>query len=81
MDVLFPDRAGDNLHGSRAVVAPSPCLDSAQATAASREQRRMPSEKTFGCERVAEMTRRVQHHFDNPLDVAVGGHEGADVHP
>src|SRR5436305_3438746 len=41
----------------------------------------MPGEQPFGGQRLVEPTRGVEHHLDDPLDMAVGRLEGADVHP
>ena len=40
----------------------------------------MPGEQPLGRERLVVVARGVEHHFDDALDVAVRGLEGADVH-
>ena len=80
MDVLLSNRPGDDLHRPGAVVAPGPSPDLGHAAAPGGKQRGMPCEQPFGRERLVIVARGVEHHFDDALDVAVRGLEGADVH-
>jgi hypothetical protein len=36
-----------------------------------RKEVRVPVEQPFRCQRLAEFLRRVQHHFDNAIDVSI----------
>src|SRR3546814_1882895 len=60
-----PDRTGDNLHRPIGVVTPGSGLDLVQPRVAGREQRRLPAEQAFPCERRIIMCRRVEHHLDD----------------
>ena len=80
MDVLLSNRAGHDLHRSCAAVSPGPCPNFCHAAAAGGKQRGMPCEQAFGGERLVIVARSIKHHFDDTLNVAVRGPEGADVH-
>src|SRR6185312_16276069 len=41
----------------------------------------MPAEQALGCKRFGVFFGRVEHHFDDALDVAVGRSESADIDP
>ncbi len=52
MDAFTPDRAGDDLHRSGAVIAPGGHADLTHDAAARREQRRVPSTQPLGIQRL-----------------------------
>src|SRR6202043_2817391 len=80
MDMFLPDRAGDDRHRARAVVAPSPCPNPRHATTPGGEQGRMPREEPCGGEGLVIAPRHIKHHLDPTLDLAVGALEPADLH-
>ena len=80
MHFLAAYRARDNLHRTCAVIAPRSDDDLAHAAASGRKQRRVPREKPLFGQGLQVAARRVEHHFDNALDIAIGGNQPADVH-
>src|ERR1700676_1139818 len=79
MDVLFPDRARDNFHRAGAVFTPSAYRDFVHAAATERKQECVPRKKPFCGKWLIVVARSIEHHFNDSLDVAIGGLECADV--
>ena len=80
MDALLADRAGHNLHRAGAVVTPGPYPDFASCRCARSETGTHATKEPFGGERLLIVARRVEHHFNDALDIAVCGLECADIH-
>jgi len=40
----------------------------------------LPGKQPVFCERLRIITRCIQHHLDNAFDIAVGGHQSANIH-
>jgi hypothetical protein len=80
MHPLAADGTGDYLHRVGLLVAPSPDRDSPHLAAAGREQRRVPVVQSVCGKWLVVAPRRVEHHLDDALDVAIGPPESADVH-
>ncbi len=81
VDPFLADRPRDDLHRARAVVPPGADPDPVDAASSGGEQRRVPAEQSFSCERGPIVLRGVERHLDDALDVPVRRQEGADVHP
>jgi hypothetical protein len=62
------------------IVAPSTHIDSAHSAATGGKERRMPVEQPFFGKTLIEVSRRVEHDFDNAFDVPVGWYEARDIH-
>jgi len=80
MDVLLSGRTRDDLHRAGAVVTPGPCPDLGHATAPGGKQGRMPRKEPLVSERLLIVARRVEHHFNDALDIAVRRLKRADIH-
>src|SRR5712692_5527624 len=71
-----------DLHRAGCVVTPGTHPDSLHSAAAGRKQRGMPREQSLGRNRFIEVTRRIEHHFDDAFHVPVPGFVEPDsVHP
>ena len=56
------------------IVAPGADDDPAHAAASGRKQGRMPAEQSLVGQRLREALRRIEHHLDDALDLAIGCH-------
>src|SRR5260221_13161335 len=79
MDMLVADRAGHDLHRTGTVVTPDPCRDLGHAAAPRRKERRMPAEEPVRGERLVVPARGIEHHLDDPLDMAIRRLECSDI--
>ena len=79
VDALPADRAGDDLHGACASIAPGADRDLFHAAAAGGKERGVPAEQAFGGQRLVVFLGRVEHHLDNAFHIAVGRRQGADI--
>tara|TARA_R110001599_G_scaffold346479_1_gene571859 strand:- start:14847 stop:15416 length:570 start_codon:yes stop_codon:yes gene_type:complete len=80
MDFLSPYRARDDLHGTTAVLAPLADQNFVHPAAPCRKKGSMPAEKSVFGEGSRVVAGRVQHHFDNAIDISVCRDKAADVH-
>src|SRR6266849_9414699 len=80
VDAFFPDRPGDDLHWSAAVIAPGTHPDSSHPAPAGRKQGRMPSEQPFDGKRLIVVPRGVQHQLDHSLHVPIYVFQSSDVY-
>lgn len=79
MNTLLSDRPRNHLQGALLVLAPAAHLDFRQATSAGREKRGLPVKQALHRQRVIVVQCRIEHHFDNALDVTVRWRQAAHV--
>src|SRR5688572_10402208 len=79
VNLLPADPTRNHLHGSGAVIAPITDRDSRERASPGWEQRGMPAEQSFLGQRSCVLAGRIHHQLDYSVDIAVGGHETADV--
>ena len=80
MHLLPPQRSRHDLHRSAGIIAPAGDVDLGQARVTGRKQRRMPGEQAFPRYRRMAIRRRIQHHLDDALDVAIDRRQRTNVY-
>ena len=71
MNLVATDRPRHDLHWPLAVITPCANSKFIECRADARKKMGVPVEQPFPCQRLAEFLRRVQHHFNNAIDVSI----------
>ncbi len=79
MHLLSAVRARDHLHGATRVVTPRAHAQPRDTGVPRGEQARMPPEKPVRGHLTIVVDRRVEHHFDDAIDMSISRGGGADI--
>lgn len=79
VDALAPERTGNDLHGSVAVVTPIAHAHLSNTAEATRKQRTVPTEQPVGRERGVVVACRVEHHLDDAFNPTIRRHNRTRV--